>query len=498
MANLYTFGNQTGTPGQPAIVEIAGPLSGFGEVETVFPTPTSQAAFVYGVQPLLVETLAYSTGAAVATAAGEVVVSSGTDAASYARVTGRQVTKYRAGQGTLGRWTARFSAGVAGNRQTAGLSNQEAGYLVGYNGDTFGLFYVRSGTIEIQTLTVTGAPAAPGNVSITLAGGPAVSVAVTASGSTAVTAYEISRANYSQASGGWIAAAVGSVVYFRRRLVGPAAASTFAPGATGTAAAFAILTPGVAAVEFFTPRSAWNGTVPTGFDPTRGNVYGIQFQYLGYGDAFLYIEDGTTGRLVLAHTVANANTLTGGTVLRNPNLYLLWESRNVGGVSSVQVAGASGGTFIEGVLGPTGTQFATTGSKTAGAGVETPILTLRAGLVFLGRASMGQIQVDRISVATDGTKSVRIRAYKGSTLTAARFQAVNAAVSVAESDTAATVFAAAPGVEVFAFTVGKVANASENLLGLGIFLQAGEYLTITATSVNASDVDVALAWIEDV
>ena len=45
-------------PGRPAIgnVTLDGPLSGFGELETVSPVPTSQVAFVYGLNPLLVTT----------------------------------------------------------------------------------------------------------------------------------------------------------------------------------------------------------------------------------------------------------------------------------------------------------------------------------------------------------------------------------------------------------------------------------------------------------
>lgn len=474
---------------------ISGPLSAFGEVDVAQLTPSAQVAFVYALEPQQVLTRTYLAGASVTAVSGEAVIASGTATTGYARLTSRQVTKYRPGQGTAARWTARFSAGSAGNQQLAGISNQEAGYQVGYVNDVFGILYTKSGTLEVQTLTVTGAPAAPGNVSITLDGSGAVAVAVTASGSTAICAYEISLGNYGQASGGWTAQAVGNIVYFTRRITGPSTVgSTFAPGATGTVAAFAVLTAGVASNTSFVPQSTWNGSVPFGFDPLKGNVYGVQFQYLGYGDAFFYIEDGATGRFSLVHTIQNAGFVT-ATVLRNPNLYLTWESRNTGTGTSKTMQTASGGSFIEGLTGPSTSQFAQVVTKAVGAGVETPVLSVRANTVYTSRASMGQLTMVRTSVSAEGTKPVEVRIYKNQVLTAAQFAAVNT-FSCASTDSLAT--ASTGGQLVFAFTISKTGSDSQELGTLNITLQAGELLTITAQSANATDVTATLAWYEDV
>ena len=474
---------------------ITGPLSAFGEVDVAQLSPSAQVAFVYALEPQQVLTRTYLTGASVTAVNGEAVLASGTATTSYARLTSSQVTKYKPGQGTAARWTARFSAGSAGNQQLAGLSNQEAGYQVGYVNDAFGILYTKSGTLEVQTLTVTVAPAAPGNVSITLDGSGAVAVAVTASGSTAICAYQISQGSFGQSSGGWSAQALGNVVYFTRRITGPSTVlSTFAAGGTGAAAAFAVLTPGVAANTSFIPQASWNGTTPTGFDPLKGNVYGVQFQYLGYGDAFFYIEDGATGRFSLVHTVQNAGTVT-SPVLRNPNLYLTWESRNIGTATSKTLYTASGGSFIEGLIAPPPSKFAQVVTKTVGAGVETPVLSVRANTVYTNRVSMGQLTMARTSVSADGTKPVEVRLYRNSTLTAAQFATVDT-FSCAAYDQLATV--ATGGQLVFAFTVDKTGSDSQELGTLNITIQAGETLTITAKSANANDVSATLAWFEDV
>jgi hypothetical protein len=495
-------------PKGPALggVTIDGPLSGFGELETVSPVPTSQVAFVYGLNPLLVTTDVYGTGATVTTVNGEAVMTSGTSQDGYARLTSKKVAKYRAGQATMAKWTARFTPGSSGNRQMAGPYNIEAGYQFGYNGTAFGILYTEAATVEVQALTVTAAPTGAGNVTVTLDAGTPVVVAVSNQPNTSVTASEIAAANYTQTAGGWDAQSIANVVYFTRRTAGTAGASTFSAGAVPSiAATFAILTTGVAPTEQFIPQSSWNqdkfdGTGPSGqtIDPTKGNVYGVQFQYLGYGDAFFYIVNGLTGRPTLCHIIRNSNTRT-STNLRSPNLYLTWESRNVGTGTSVVMHGASGGTFVEGSIQFLGAQFAVPPTAvTAGAGVETPVLSLRANTVYLNRQATAQLQIDRISVACDGTKTVLFKVYKNGTLTAPRWQFVNQVTSASSYDQNATSFSAGTGTLVYAFAVGKTGNSTESLTDIALFLQAGDYLTITATSVNASDVAASIVWIEDI
>lgn len=367
------------TVGGPASVAINSPLSGFGELSTVEPEPTSQVSFVYGINPVLMRSYTYGPGSSISTVDGEALVASGTAVDSYARLISKKVAKYRAGQATMAKWTARFPlGGFAGNRQMAGLYNIEAGYQFGYNGTAFGILYTEAAVIEVQTLTITTKAGSATNVTVTLDGGPAVVVPVTNGANTSVTAYEISRGDFSQAAGGWDAAAIANVVYFTRRVAGAAGASTFAPGTSGAVGTFAIVAAGTNPTEQFIPQATWNvdpfnglGVSGVTLDPTKGNVFGVQFQYLGYGDARFYIVNSFTGLPTLVHIVRNANTRT-TTVLRNPNLYLTWESKNTGTASSREMRGASGGTFVEGPIKFLGAQFGTVGSRTCGAGVETP------------------------------------------------------------------------------------------------------------------------------
>lgn len=503
-----SYGTQAGSNSQ-AGTQISGPLSGFGELEVSSLSPTSQVSFVYAINPALTTTQTYGVSSVTALN-GEVVVTNGNTSTSYARLISKKVAKYRPGQATLARWTARYSPGIADNRQMSGIYNIESGYRFGYDGETFGILYTESGTIEVQTLTITTKASSATNVTITLDAGTPVTVPVTNGANTSITAYEISKGDYSNSSGGWDAMAIQNVVYFTRRIAGPAGASSFNPGTSGAVGSFSTLTTGVNESEVFIPQEDWNvdpcngaGQSRVNIDHQKGNIYQVQFQYLGYGNAFFSVINSETGRSVLCHVIKNANTRT-STNLRNPNLYLSWESLNKGSLLSNTIRGASGGTFVEGSIRYLGPQFSVTGNKSIAASTETPILTLRASNVFQSRKSMAQCQIDRISVACEGAKPVDFKVYKNGNLVGAQFQSFNSSSSASDIDSAASSFSLGSGVQIFSFSVAKVGNSTENLADLDLFLQAGETMTITAYTATpgggggGSDVSVSIVWVEDV
>lgn len=473
---------------------ISGPLSGFGEIESVSPVPTASTDFIYGLNLSQVFTRQYA-GATVSSSNGEVVLASGTTSGAYGRCALLPNITYHPGQGTLFRGTARFDTPRANTRQLFGMTSLTGGYQFGYNGTTFGILHIDGGVVEVQALTVTVAPAAPGNVTITLDAGTPVNVPVTASGSTSVAAFEISRGDFSQASGGWTAVSSNNVVYFTRRIAGAAGASTFNAGATGTTAAFNTVTTGASATETFYPQSEWNIDKATWLDTSKGNVYQVRFQYLGYGNAFFGVEDAATGQFTPVHMIQNAGKRT-TTIMRNPNGFLLWEVQNNGSATGVTLRGASAASFLEGEERYFGQERAAAATRSIGAATETPVLSIRTANVFNNLFSTKQLFPLRISAAADGTKNVVINVYKGAALTAAQFVPVNVG-SCALKDSASTAVNVTGAVLIYSFALSKTGQDTQDLGQFNTFLSLGEVLTITATSVNASDVTVTLAWDED-
>lgn len=115
------------------------PNSTFGEVPTAELTPLIQLNFTYNNCPQLVTETLTGSGSTTNTD-GMAVASSSAAISSSARLATNLPIKNRSGQGILVRFTAVFSAGVAGNDQYAGAYDIVNGIGFGFNGIDFGIF----------------------------------------------------------------------------------------------------------------------------------------------------------------------------------------------------------------------------------------------------------------------------------------------------------------------------------------------------------------------
>jgi hypothetical protein len=132
--------------------------SAFGTLETAELTPVVQGDFVYGLNSQLWTSVVSGTGATVDTDSSRARIQSGTNSAGYAYLQSSRPLKYRAGEGTTGRFTPIFSSGIANNLQMWGAlafsgTTPYDGYAFGYNGTAFGIVhYIRgSATWTAQT-----------------------------------------------------------------------------------------------------------------------------------------------------------------------------------------------------------------------------------------------------------------------------------------------------------------------------------------------------------
>lgn len=125
-------------------VTITEPRAAFGEVSIAENTPTCQVDFVYGINTLLTSTTT-SNNATVTGSNGMAVLTTGAQVNSVATLVTKEYVKYRPGQGSLNRFTALFTAGVAGSTQIAGAFGDGIdGLGFGYNGTSFGVLYRRN------------------------------------------------------------------------------------------------------------------------------------------------------------------------------------------------------------------------------------------------------------------------------------------------------------------------------------------------------------------
>jgi hypothetical protein len=131
--------------------------SAFGTLETAELTPVIQGDFVYGLNSQIwAPAVVSGTGATVDTNGSRLRIQSGTDEAGYAYIRTRRPIRYRAGQGTLVRFTPVFTAGAVNNIQLWGMgsivnNDPYDGYYFGYNGTSFGIAHYIAGVATWYT-----------------------------------------------------------------------------------------------------------------------------------------------------------------------------------------------------------------------------------------------------------------------------------------------------------------------------------------------------------
>ncbi len=300
-------------------------VTAFEEPLAVTITPVQQAEAVYGLDPdFWIQSV--RNGGSISTSNSTWQVQSGTSAGGYARLATQNYVSYPPGQGIMFRWTAAFTAngttrnayGVDNIVQNTGPIDREDGYSIGYSGSTasnaerkIGILHRRSGKAEIRELTITTAPTGTQTATITL-DGVAYSVTITNSTSVSYTATQIAtllKANTTFINTWDVDACGGKITFIYYSPGARNGTYSFSSTGSGTIAVgtFAQIQAGAAPTDTWTYVDSWNGTVPN-FDPTKLNVWAMDMRWLGAGRVRFFMEDPTTGKMVLIHTQIYSST----------------------------------------------------------------------------------------------------------------------------------------------------------------------------------------------
>lgn len=168
-------------------VAVTEPLSAFGEMVVVEPTPRVQIDAVYGVQNTDIEVLTDGSSGSATASNSLFTCTTGTTIGGYGVVRSRRVVRYRPGQACRLSFTSLFSSPAANSLQLAGGFTATEGLFFGYSGTTFGIMRRIAGAVAIWRLTVSvGAGGAEtltvrlDGVNFTVSAGGALSTAATA------------------------------------------------------------------------------------------------------------------------------------------------------------------------------------------------------------------------------------------------------------------------------------------------------------------------------
>jgi len=175
---------------------------------------------------------------------------------------------------------------------------------------------------------------------------------------------------------------------------------------------------GVANTLNWTYQANWlndklNGTGPSGMtlDPSKLNVYQIDFRWLGAGEIRYAIEDSNTGDMIFFHHDHYANRQT-DVHIDNPSFKLGYIAANISGSSStdVHVYGASMLGAIQGIVAHTNyTTAASSGTKTGLASNSyNHLLTIRNDSVLNNKINLREFRAQKLSVAADSNDPIEL------------------------------------------------------------------------------------------
>lgn len=495
--------------GNATEVEVVSPTSIFGGVEVVRFTPQGQGDFAYGINDQTFTTSSF-VGGTISTSASVCELSSGTDAAGSATVQLRRGLKYRAGQGSLFRATALFDTPSAGNAMFVGAGNAESGYFIGYFGTNFGVLHSQTGQREIRRLDITTG-AGTGNVTVTL-NGDSIVVPVTGGSDVTQTAYQLSLANYSQVgsgAGGFLVDPISGSVYCIAARSNTTSTGSYSVAGASIVGSFTQVKAGEAQTNTFIPSSSFNldrldGTGPSSMvlDTSKGNIFQIAFQYLGFGNASFAIENPDTGRLVPFHMIKNANART-TPVLKNPNLSPLATSANIGGTDSKTLKTVSMAAFIEGEIAKLDPKFAQSFEfSSINSATYAPLGILKANRIHKDESCFGEFDILRIAGSNESTsKTLTIGFFLNAVIEGVvDYQYVDEQSSIvgyAALDPANDEISNLSSIKPFYETiVGPLNSVQENLEDLQILFGVGNSITIAIKTSGAVAGAVSLNWFE--
>lgn len=487
--------------------------TGFGEVSVAEMTPVIQLDGIYDLNDVSLDEVERFTalGGIGTIRDGLFTAECDGDAFSYGVIRSRRFLRYRPGQGAIGRFTARYEVG-AGCELRAGLFNQEGGIYVGIEttGD-FGVMRESGGRAEIRQLEITTASSSAGIATVTLNGTDIDVSLINNSGITTATAAGIATNTFA----GWNVEQKDGILTFLSTSTFPKPNTfAFAPGTTGAVGTFTTLRTAATPTETWTYQSNFNvdkldGTGPSGMtiDPTKINVFQIQFRWLGAGQIAYSIEDETTGDFISFHREHYVNQNVNSWVA-NPSFkigYVAYNANGDGpdGVGVGTVQGASMLAAIEGQTKDTKKTYSYSILKSGlTANTDQHIFTIRNPIVFDGKINTREIKLLSISYAVEvganQFESTQIKMTRYSTLDSNvnhQFKTVSNTDIASVSNVTGTITYDTNKAISYSVVAPPDSGATVNLLPYIIEIDPGQSISITTRCAASHTPHIAINWI---
>lgn len=239
-------------------------------------------------------------------------------------------------------------------------------------------------------------------------------------------------------------------------------------------------------------QTEWNQDQRPDLDQTKGNVYEIKYQWLGFGAQTFSIED-QYGMLRPVHVILYANKHDDVSV-QNPNLPISAWVENDGNTTNITmktpsaVAGVEGDSLNDAIS----IVLAESVTKTLTTGTSQPVMSFYNPVTYQGKNNRLFVQALRLSIASEGNKPLVFRVLANAIPTGGTWADINTDITPIQVNKTFT--SVTGGVQIGSFALGKADNNTIDLTGSKFKGFPGQYITIVADTTSASDVVTGVAF----
>jgi len=467
----------------------------FGESSVAENIPFIQSAPVYNYLPANFRAFT-SAGGEAGVEDRQFKVNTNTSVGGYGAIQSFRSLNYKAGMGGLGRFTAVFpSGGIANSWQGVGFLNLGDELSFGYNGTEFGMWHRHDGKAEVRRLELSAAGNGSETATVTVNSTPYT--IPLSENAIEDNAYELEQffATGVSAFGAYQNNSGISICY----LSDGQKTGTFSYSSNGTSnGSWSVLTTGVTKTSDFYPQTGWNIDPRPSLDPTKGNVYQIKFQYLGYGNIIGSIENPETANFEPVHMIKYSNANTSPS-LGNPSLHMGLYCVSLGSTNDIPVRSASMAAYVQGSLIPTRNPRSYSNVRSVGT-TFTNLFTIRNKRIVNGLTNQVEIEPKFLTVFTESSKGATVEVRANATVAGpTNFLDVGNSNLVSEVDVNGTTVSS-DGRLLLSFVVPKDSSQTIDLESLRIRIPPTLSVTISAkvNAGSASDTGASLVWYEDV
>lgn len=259
-------------------------------------------------------------------------------------------------------------------------------------------------------------------------------------------------------------------------------------------------------VETWTAQASWNGDIASGtdvlplLDQTKGNVYQIKFQYLGFGVIYFYIENPADGKFILVHTIRYSNTSTVPS-LSNSSLPFNTYVSNGSTTSNIVIKSASVLLGVEGQEKRLGLKNAYTRELTGIGDTSTAVFTLRNMTTYNSLTNTSKVFLTMLNIAAIQNASARaavVSLVLNATLGGSpSYTDIDTNESIIEYDTSGTTVSG--GETLISLVVRANESVNVKLHDMDIHIHPEDTLTLAAsTATGTVDIFGSLLWLEDI